>query len=343
MPEFLVPDYFTDFKCKIGACRHQCCFGWPISISMKEYFRLLGEECNDELRHRLDVSLHVCDNPTEERYAQVCPRYDGRCAMMYPDGRCAIHADLGEAALPEPCRLYPRGVRDNGECSCANSCEAVIELLIHHCNILKFNKMQLDIEVVPSYGQHDDEASHIELRMALVGIMQDRTKKMLCRLRDIGMVLMSKDAGIEDAELIDAVLELEDSMDVSGWLKFAEAIVAELVENSYALREYGEKALCFFRKGDEQYAIAASVFETHFPDWENRFENILVNQMFFSQFPFGPNSNITCEFIGLFMTYVLMRFLCLGNLADNPTDEHFVDVCAALFRLVSHTDFGRTA
>lgn len=344
MPELLVPDYFPDFRCKIGACRHQCCFGWPISISMKDYFRLLGEECNDELRHRIDVSLHVCENPTEERYAQICPRYDGRCAMMYPDGRCAIHADLGENALPTLCRLYPRGVRGNGECSCANSCEAVIELLICRCNKLKFNKIQLCIKDVGT-ADAAEGANRLETRMALIDIMQDRTKKIPRRLREIGMELRAIDAAMEDAKRIDAILGAEEtSGSVSVWLQFAEAIVTELDEHSDALREYGEKALDFFRKSDGQYAIAASVFETHFPDWENRFENILVNQMFFSQFPFGVNTNsLYCEFVGLCITYSLLRFLCLGNLVEEPSNESFVDVCAALFRLVSHTDFGRTA
>ncbi len=73
-------------------------------------------------------------------------------------------------------------------------------------------------------------------------------------------------------------------------------------------------------------------------------EHILVNQMFFSQFPYGiSGGSVFREFIGLCTSYSLMRFLCLGNLAEEPSDAHFVDVCAALFRLVSHTDFGKTA
>jgi predicted permease len=38
----LVPDYYPAFSCKMGACRHACCEGWPISVSMKDYFTLLG-------------------------------------------------------------------------------------------------------------------------------------------------------------------------------------------------------------------------------------------------------------------------------------------------------------
>ena len=42
--KYLVPDYFPEFSCKMGACRAACCVGWPVSITMDDYFRLLGME-----------------------------------------------------------------------------------------------------------------------------------------------------------------------------------------------------------------------------------------------------------------------------------------------------------
>ena len=129
--EFLIPDYYSDFTCKMGECRCACCVGWPISISMKNYFHLIGIDCKKSLRDRLDCGLRVIDNPTEDEYARFEPRYDGNCPLRMQDGRCAIHAELGEEVLPDVCRLYPRGIRvEEGICesSCANSCEAVLEM-----------------------------------------------------------------------------------------------------------------------------------------------------------------------------------------------------------------------
>ena len=161
---------------------------------------------------------------------------------------------------------------------------------------------------------------------------------------NVGQELIGLNAGVSAEEIrrIGTLLGPQDVYQENA-LRFAEAIVADLDKHSNALREYGEKALKWFGKGDGQYDIAASSFATSFPYWEICFENILVNQMFFSQFPFGMNVSAYCEYIGLCITYMLMRVLCLGNLVDEPSDEHLVDVCAALFRLVSHTDFGRTA
>ena len=111
---YLVPDYFPAFSCKMGACRRPCCEGWPISVSMKDYFRLLSVDCSPELRRKLDCGLHLAPRPTEDAYAQILPRYDGVCPLHLPDGRCSLHAECGPESLAAVCRLYPRGVR-NGE------------------------------------------------------------------------------------------------------------------------------------------------------------------------------------------------------------------------------------
>ena len=105
--DFLIPDYFPDFHCKMGDCRAACCQGWPISISMENYFSLLGMDCPPDLRSRLDVGLRMVEHPTKDEYARFNPRWDGNCPMRMEDGRCSLHAEIGEDSLPEVCRLYP--------------------------------------------------------------------------------------------------------------------------------------------------------------------------------------------------------------------------------------------
>jgi len=93
--EYLVPDYYSRFSCKMGACRSACCTGWPISFSLNDYFRLIGSDCSPQLRDRLDRGVRIALEPTPEVYAQIAPRWDGECPMRLDDGRCAIHAELG--------------------------------------------------------------------------------------------------------------------------------------------------------------------------------------------------------------------------------------------------------
>jgi len=111
--EYLVPDYYADFSCKMGRCRSACCVGWPVSITMDDYFRLLGVECSPDLRSRLDIALHISNDPHPEAYAQITPRYDGECRLRMDDGRCLLQAELGEEALSKELSLDVKTVMEH--------------------------------------------------------------------------------------------------------------------------------------------------------------------------------------------------------------------------------------
>ena len=80
------------------------------------------------------------------------------------------------------------------------------------------------------------------------------------------------------------------------------------------------------------------------PQWETWFEHMLVNHMFFAQFPFQDRPvDLMDEFIALCAIYILLRFLCVGCMADQTDAEKAIDVAAAAFRLIDHTEFDRYA
>ena len=97
--EYLMPDYYPDFHCKTGMCRAACCVGWNVSLSMQDYFRLLGVECRKHVREKLDCALHVKRYPTEDSYAELVHRYDGNCPLRMESGLCAIHAEADRRCL----------------------------------------------------------------------------------------------------------------------------------------------------------------------------------------------------------------------------------------------------
>ena len=111
--DYIVPDYYTSFTCKIDHCRSACCDGWPVTFSMADYFKLLSVDCSPELKGRLDISLHLTEHPTEEEYGTILPRYDGRCPIRLADGRCALQTEAGQGALPAVCRLVTIQSRGN--------------------------------------------------------------------------------------------------------------------------------------------------------------------------------------------------------------------------------------
>lgn len=362
---FLVPDYFPHFACKMGACRTACCTGWPVTISRENYFHLLGVECSPDLRRRLDCALHLVDYPTPDEYARFSHRYDGECAARLPDGRCAIQAELGEDLLADVCRLYPRGVRveerDGHECSCANSCEAVIEVFLDHPAPLTFveHPMTIKLPHPPEREAHFETFGRArEIRLYLIRTMQNRALTLPKRLAHLGQVLWALERVMSDHDeaglaailggsvVVSAVPETTLSRDsLLDGLHIAEEMIALLDARSDSIRDWGEAALAYFGRDDgalDRYIAARDGFAACFPAWEVYFEHMLVNHMYFAQFPFQDRpETVGDEFIALCAVYALLRFLLLGTA---PTDETaLVDIAAAFFRLVEHSSFDRSA
>lgn len=362
---FLMPDYYPQFSCKMGACRAACCVGWRISISMQDYFKLLGLKCDADLRHRLDCCLRMLDHPTADEYACFEPRYDGNCAARMPDGRCSIQANLGEELLPDVCRLYPRGIRADGngsyECSCANSCEAVIELLYERSAPIAFIEKDLCVQLPRMCERHtffETLGKEREIRLHLISIVQDRRiplSKRLMRLHrvicDIETVLERKDrsglSGLlnERREEGTTVAQTVETSHLQFGLEIARQMLAILNGRSESVRECGETALRYFSSEEDTlslYRVARSRFSDLFPNWEVFFEHLLVNHMFFSTFPFQDRPEcLRDESVALCAVYALMRFLCLGTVHRMQTPQDLADLSAAAFRLIDHTEFDR--
>lgn len=361
MKLYLVPDYYPYFRCKMGACRHACCDNWPITISMKDYYSLVGVSCSRDLRRRLDTALHILSHSSAEEYAEISPRYDGRCPLRIEDGRCGLQAELGEDALALVCRLYPRGVRygEHLECSCANSCEAVPELFLDRAEPIRFISVPLKLDlpvpkrvenIFPTAGRGQ------EIRLHYIRIMQNRSLTIPDRLMTLGIAMqnMEKALRADDDEKIRCLLSHEPvrfsgtkeentQQQLDAGLEIAGAMLRQVDERSQNVRTYGEEALKWFALGEnsiEKYKHAIENFEAVLPEWNIVFEHLLVNHMFFEQFPFQDRPvSVADEFLAVCAVYTLLRFLSVGWLAIHPSQADFVDVCSALFRLIQHTAF----
>lgn len=362
---YLVPDYYPAFSCKMGRCRKPCCEGWPVSISMKDYFHLLSVDCSPELRRRLDTALHLAVHPTEDAYAQITPRYDGQCPLHLPDGRCGLQAELGPEVLALVCRLYPRGIRqgEHKECSCACSCEAVPELLLNHPQKLEFIHVPLRFELPPATPrQHFFHTGGQEqaIRLWLIGILQNRAYPLPRRLLQLGHGLMAMEQALaaQDQQRVRHLLNGTEALPVpeecsaesaqlTAGLSTAEQMLSIMDAGSDSIRAYGEGALSYFDQTGDAFALyhqASGQFAKIVPQWETWFEHLLVNHMFFAQFPFQDRPvPLKDEYLALCAVYVLLRFLAVGHAAQHPTLEAMVDVVAAAFRLIDHTEFDRYA
>ena len=334
--DYFVPRYFAGFKCKMGDCRSACCVGWPVTVSMKNYFTLLGLPCRKELRDRLDCALRPVDRPTEEEYARFSPNWLGDCPMRMEDGRCSIHAELGEEVLSDVCRLYPRGIRLwNGrlECSASNSCEKTLELLWDEEEPMTFEVRDLAVTPPPHPGSPTPTPGipmTDAARFALIEAVENRTKPMGERIRNLRELLELGPLGGE-GDAVETALRMTEYY----------------ADRSDSIREAAGAVIHRYGTSPDRYWKDAAEFAGRIPAWERFFEQMTVNHMFFSQFPYYGIAREEA-WRSLAAVFGLTRILAVGTLAgkearDPDSDrDALIDVLAAAFRLIAHTPFERS-
>lgn len=93
--QIIVPDYYKEFRCIAGHCRHTCCKGWEVDIDAESLARY---EQIPEIREQIEhgESPHFCLLEGE-----VCP-------FLRDDGLCEMIRKYGEGMLCQICTDHPR-------------------------------------------------------------------------------------------------------------------------------------------------------------------------------------------------------------------------------------------
>lgn len=330
-----VPDYYKDFSCKCGECRHTCCIGWRVTVSQDEYFRLLGMDCSQDVRNRIDCALVIANNPSAERFAEIKHNYLGRCILLRDDGLCAIQKECSEDALPDICRIYPRNIVHcaMGEGACANSCEKVIELLIAKKESIKAEEADSPYAVVIDVPE--DER-----------VIQRKTFELLCNRNltlEQRLIELGKALGIEpnekheynEEEIFEFLLNLVyDIEKYSPTFKEYSIIATEDMHNSSI--DIDAKYI------KERYEKAKQTFVKNYPDYDIRFENIMNNHLFYERFPYSDKKeSLLCKYATICGIFMLLKFITVLYTENRPADEDFVDCVAGLFRCFEHSDCSR--
>ena len=101
------PTYYKEFRCIAGDCPDSCCHEWTVQVDRDKaaYYRSLPGALGDDLRRCM----------TEEDGGTVMVNVESRCPMWQTDGLCRIQAELGEQALCDVCRDFPRLRQDYGD------------------------------------------------------------------------------------------------------------------------------------------------------------------------------------------------------------------------------------
>ena len=162
------PTHYHKFHCLASACPDSCCKEWAVQVDPQaaELYRSLPGELGDRLRQVMQ----------EDGDTILALEADGRCPMWRDDGLCRIHAQLGEAALCDTCRDFPRLRHDYGdfvELGLELSCPEAARLILNE------RKYEAATTQVPGNAppEYDAEAMDILLRSREVALrfLEDTT------------------------------------------------------------------------------------------------------------------------------------------------------------------------
>lgn len=355
---YLVPDYYPHFQCKAGQCRHSCCSaGWDITVTQDEYYRLENTEGSDDLHRRLDKALHLCSNCIDEsHYALLSPDYNGNCPLHLSNGYCQLQAETNETLLTAACRYYPRSPKAlfGHRCACANSCEKVLEMLFDRESPLTFVSKELTFELPAEMPPLKDAVSlaYPALEEELIAHLQNRQLPLSVRLSHLFRLATATD---EDAfhcpdppTSSDPFAALTALCRYTLWLYARQPDLYDICEKALSVLNIpAEVDIDTFRATAEHEAIlrqAESHLETLLPDWERRAEQMLVNHLFYTSFAYvAPTGTYIERALAFLAAYALPRFLTALNMVSTldtaGKEATFVDLNAALFRLIEHTAF----
>lgn len=203
-----VPDYYSDFKCLAGHCRHSCCIGWEVDIdpdTLNYYKSVEGD-----FGHRLNSNISY-----NEETAYFAMDSCGRCPFLNGDGLCDIMINLGFDKVSQICDDHPRFrnfYSDRTEIGLGMSCEAVAGLILS-----KQDKMQLVCTEGDDELLWPEEEDFLDFRDEIFRILQNRefpVEKRIENMADYCGVKIRHFAPHQQAELFSSLERLDVERDI---------------------------------------------------------------------------------------------------------------------------------
>lgn len=174
--KLFAPDYYRDFSCIAGKCKHSCCVGWEIDIDDKtfEYYKSIPDEFGKRL---------ICGISIDKDTPHFVLSAEERCPFLNKNNLCDIILNLGEDKLCQICADHPRFrnfFSDRTEIGLGLCCEAAGRLILSR-------KQKTQLVVIEDNGidelVSDEEQVFLALRERLFDIAQNRTKSIKERIQ----------------------------------------------------------------------------------------------------------------------------------------------------------------
>lgn len=365
----LMPAYYKDFHCIMGACQDNCCDdGWKIEFSKKDYLTVKRAVQDEDLKRVMSKSLRrLREKEHDGMYAEFCLSEAGRCAFHTPEGLCRLQLECGAESLPLVCRIYPRRTVYTPaakELSLSPSCEGVLSLLWDLPDGVDFIEEPLHPKDVKTLLPSSPVSARFsDIRSLCIDVLQARSLRLNRRLLLLGLAIQDlKEQDWEEEGAIDgwqakweALLEAPEAL--SGQLEqmprnqpmflsqnlrtMFSSIDGDLRGELLAVVT-GKDSLDKLDLGDvtidraNYWALECQLDEL-LDHSDYFFENLMVTVAFYLTFPDGKSpEKLWKSYVNLCNIYSLYRFCAVCGCGEGASKERLFHVLVRISREILH-------
>ena len=175
--KIFAPDYYKDFCCIAGNCRHSCCIGWEIEIDSETagFYKKVPGTFGEKLRGNINFNENG-------GIFRLCEKE--RCPFLNKNGLCDIIINLGEDSLCQICSDHPRFrnfYESRTEIGLGLCCEEAARLVLEKTEKTSLSEIGEDeISGFPA----SEEDLFFSFRKKIFDIIQNRKKSIEERISE---------------------------------------------------------------------------------------------------------------------------------------------------------------
>lgn len=214
----LQPKYVGNFQCDGSKCNAKCCGKWRIDIDMETYKKYQRIK-NPAMRKKILSSIHPS---TIQTGFQIKLNNKAVCPLLCEDNLCYIQRNMGEDALSQTCKVYPRMVQQIGNYQfrmLAMTCPAAAEYALLSPNAMELQQISCEEDTSAwkliakncNMKNVPNDLAAVHIMMGGLAILQNTSYTFEQRLVILGLFLDRVEDCQQDVEAVAGLIDYYNS------------------------------------------------------------------------------------------------------------------------------------
>lgn len=214
----LQPKYVGNFQCDGSKCNAKCCGKWRIDIDMETYKKYQRIK-NPAMRKKILSSVQPS---TIQTGFQIELNNKGVCPLLCEDNLCYIQRNMGEDALSQTCKVYPRMVQQIGNYQfrmLAMTCPVAAEYALLSPNAMELQQISCEEDTSAwklmakncNMKNVPNDLAAVHIMMGGLAILQNTSYTFEQRLVILGLFLDKVEDCQKDVEAVAGLIDYYNS------------------------------------------------------------------------------------------------------------------------------------